>query len=113
MKNLTNLNIHINFISEECLILRTLNYDKHVSPSFMSIPVITTESFETLSTTTTDDHYLFFPGISQFGICIEKKRATFTWSSPLYQHIKNLTIEISSRSSILNTLLNIGKNNIF
>jgi hypothetical protein len=93
--------------------LRTLNYDKNKSRCIGFFPKITTQSFETLSTTTTtDDHYLFFQGVSQFRIYIAKKRATISWSSPLYQHIKDLTIEISFYSSILNSLLNIGKNNI-
>jgi len=91
--------------------LRTLNYDKHELP-ITCFPIITTQSFETLSTTTTDDHYLFYQGVFEFSICIAKKRATITWSSPLYQHIQDLTIEISSCSSIWNSLLNIGKNNI-
>ncbi len=91
--------------------LRTLNYDKHESPSIACVPGITTQSFETLSTTT-DDHYLFYPGVYKFRIYIAKKRPTITWSTPLYQHIQHLTIEISSCSSIWNRLLNIGKNNI-
>jgi len=91
--------------------LRTLNYDKHTPTSVLYIPVITSQSFETLSTTT-DDHYLFYPRISKFSICIAKKRPTITWSSPLYQHVLHLNIEISSDSSIWNSLLNIGKNNI-
>ena len=92
--------------------LRTLNYNKHGSRSIICIPDITTQSFETLSTTTGDDHHLFYPRVYDFNIYIAKKRADITWSSPLYQHIKHLTIEISSCSSIWNSLLNIGKNNV-
>ncbi len=91
--------------------LRTLNYDKHESISVVYIPVITTQSFETLSTTV-DDHHLFFQGAYEFSLCIAKKRPTITWSSPLYQDVLHLTIEISSCSAIWNSLLNIGKNNI-
>jgi hypothetical protein len=90
--------------------LRTLNYDKHKSKCTIYIPVITTRSFETLSTTT-DDHHLFYPLIYELNICITKKRPMITWSSPLYQEVINLIIEISPRSSIWNSLLNIGKYN--
>lgn len=107
-----NVNIQIKFILEEFIMLRTLNYDKHKMTSTIYIPVVTSQSFETLSTTT-DDHHLFYPCVYEFSICITKKRPSITWTSPLYQHIFHLTIEISSCSSIWNSLLNIGKNNIF
>jgi hypothetical protein len=46
-------------------------------------------------------------------ICITKKRPTITWSSPLFQHIIHLNIEIPSCSPIWSSLLNISKNNTF
>lgn len=80
--------------------------------SIIQIPVITSQSFQTLSTAI-DDYHLFYPQVYQLNICITKKRPTITWSSPLFQHITHLNIEIPSCSSIWNSLLNISKNNTF
>ncbi len=60
-----------------------------------------------------DDHYRFYSDVKVLRICMTKKRPTITWSVPLFQQINHLIIEIPRKLSAWNTLLNIGKNNLF
>jgi len=101
------------FILEEFVVLRTLNYHKHKPNIIVNMPFIYSQSFKTESTMTTNDHYLFYPDIEDIRICMTKKRPTITWCSPLFQQINDLTIEMPRTLSVWNSLLNIGKNNLF
>jgi hypothetical protein len=92
--------------------LRTFNYHKYKPKIYASLPFFHCGTFETRSTTTINDHYLFYSNITNLGIYMGMKTPTITWSSPLFQHIIYLTIQIPIRcSSLWNNLLNMGKEN--
>jgi hypothetical protein len=78
------------------------------------MPMIHCETFETRSTSSTNDHHHFYSNQKDLILCITEQKPTVTWSCPLFQHITNLTIEMPMRcSSLWHNLLNIGKKNIF
>ncbi|CAF4365179.1 unnamed protein product [Adineta steineri] len=71
-------------------------------------------SFDTRSTTTTtpDNHYLFYTHLKDLTIFVQNKRENITWSSSLFQHITYLVVTTPVRNlSWWNSLSNIGKNN--
>ncbi len=111
--NKIDLKIYILFFFlEECVILRTFNYHKYKSKIYASLPFIHCGTFETRSTTTTNDHYLFYSNVTNLGIYMGKKLPTITWSSPLFQQINYLIVRIPRiHSSLWNNLLNMGKKN--
>jgi hypothetical protein len=60
-----------------------------------------------------DDHYLFYVNERDLRIYITSERPTVTYSSPLFQQIRYLKLELPTiSSSLLNKLLDIGKKNI-
>jgi hypothetical protein len=75
------------------------------------LPYVHSETFETLSTTT-EDHYVFYPDIDLFNVYISERPPVVTWPSSLYHHVNYLLIEIPKISSIWNSLLTIGENKI-
>ncbi|CAF3864820.1 unnamed protein product [Rotaria sp. Silwood1] len=80
---------------EEFVMLRTLNYHKHKSTIATYIPCIYCGSFDTRSTTAMiDDHYSFYSNIRHLKIVMTEKRPNVTWSSPLFQQITYLLVEI-------------------
>ncbi len=94
--------------------LRTLNYHKHKSNTYTNIPLISSGYFNTRSTMEIiDDHYLFYVNERDLRIYITSERPTVTYSSPLFQQIRYLKLELPTiSSSLLNKLLDIGKKNI-
>jgi hypothetical protein len=95
-------------------VLRTLNYWKYKTSAKVLLPYINLESYETRSTTTINNHHLFYSDKRYLKICLTKTRPPVTWSSPLYKKIEYLFIEmpIISYSSLWNKLLNNGKKNL-
>jgi len=94
--------------------LRTFNYRQHNPGIDIFIPIIHCETFQTRSTSTKNDHHLFYSNIEDLTLYITEQQPTITWSSPLFRQITNLTIEMPMiSSSIWHNLLNIGKKNIF
>ncbi|CAF4383235.1 unnamed protein product [Rotaria sp. Silwood2] len=75
------------------------------------MPLIPSGYFDTRSTMETiDDHYLFYVNETDLRIYITltSERSPITWSSPLFQQIKYLRLELPIvPSSLLNSLLDI------
>ncbi|CAF1427415.1 unnamed protein product [Rotaria sordida] len=94
---------------EEFVMLRTLNYHKHKSTINPDIPCIYCGSFDTRSTTAMiDDHYSFYSNMRNLKIVMTEKRPNITWSSPLFQQITYLLVEMPIiNSSWWNNLFNI------
>lgn len=93
--------------------LRTLNYHKCDSSICANIPFIYSNTFEVRSTTSINDHSLFYVNKTDLRICLTKKRSPVTWSSPLFQHVTYLIIEMSVKPATLwDNLLNTGKQSI-
>ncbi len=95
--------------------LRTLNYHKRKSNLYVNIPFISSGFFETRSTMKTiNDHHLFYVNETDLRIYITPERPTVTWSSPLFQQIEYVKVGMPIiRSSLWNSLLDLGKNNVF
>ncbi|CAF4031151.1 unnamed protein product, partial [Rotaria sordida] len=91
------------------IMLRTLNYHKRKSNLYTNMPLISSGFFETRSTMKTiNDHYLFYVNEMDLGIYITPERPTITCSSPLFQQIISIKLEMPIiRSSLWNNLLNI------
>jgi len=93
--------------------LRTLNYHKQKLYASINIPFIYSGTFETRSTTSINDHCLFYSNEKNLRIYMTEQRSTVTWSSPLFKQITDLVVYIPKIPSTLwNNLLNIGKNKI-
>ncbi|CAF4953276.1 unnamed protein product [Rotaria sp. Silwood1] len=94
---------------EEYIVLRTLNYGKRKSISKVELGFLNCATFEIRSTRKTrDDHYSFYSDIEDIELYITNERSNVTWSSPLFQHITYLVIEMSIiKSSWWNYLSNI------
>jgi hypothetical protein len=61
-----------------------------------------------------DDHHRFYANETGLCVYISSERSTITCSSPLFQQIKYLKLELPKiPSSLLNNLLDIGKKNMF
>ncbi|CAF1473092.1 unnamed protein product [Rotaria sp. Silwood1] len=80
---------------EVFVMLRTLNYRKHKTNLFMKIPVINIGSFTTWSTVS-NNHHLFYSDIEKVSILITQERPGITLTSPRFQQIKHLIVEIST-----------------
>jgi len=93
--------------------LRTLNYCKYETSIKILTSYINSESYETRSTTTINDHHLFYSDIRYLIIYLTKTIPTVTWSSPLYKKINYLFVQMPIRPypSLWNNLLNTGKKN--
>ncbi|CAF4586177.1 unnamed protein product, partial [Rotaria sp. Silwood2] len=93
----------------EFVMLRTLNYHKHKPNINIYMPLIPSGYFDTRSTMETiDDHHLFYIGETELRIYITStsERSPITWSSPLFQQIKYLRLELPIvSSSLMNSLL--------
>ncbi len=74
---------------------------------------IIVNSFETRSTATTNNHHVFYSNITSLRIyLIMKIRPTIPWSSPLFQQVNYLIVQMPKiPSSFWNNLLNMGKKN--
>jgi hypothetical protein len=95
---------------EEYVMLRTSNYYKHKPNVNINIPFIYYGSFQTQSTTTINDHHRFYSNIKTLRIYLIKKTPIMIWSSPLFQQINHLILQMpSKRTSLWNDLLDIGK----
>ncbi len=108
---LTFLNVHFLFLVEEVVILRTLAFHKHKSNLRLPSPLIHCESFETRSTTTTtNDHYLYYSDIKYLTLDMRTITPRTTCSIPLFQNINSLFVYMQSMSSLSsNDVLNTGK----
>jgi hypothetical protein len=63
---------------------------------------------------TINDHHLFYVTETDLRIYITPERPTVTWSSPLFQQIEYVKVGMPIiRSSLWNSLLDLGKNNVF
>jgi hypothetical protein len=91
---------------------RTLNYTKGRLTTQVKVPLVTCGTFETRSTRQTiDDHYSFYSDIKNLKLFIDNERSNVTWSSPLFEHINDLLVDMAIiKSSWRNNLFNIGKN---
>ncbi|CAF0734606.1 unnamed protein product [Adineta steineri] len=77
----------------EFVMLSTLNYHKRRSMVAVYPVGIDYTSFDTRSTTTTpDNHYLFYTHLKDLTIFVQNKRENITWSSSLFQHITDLVV---------------------
>jgi hypothetical protein len=78
------------------------------------MPLIPSGYFDTQSTMgAIDDHYLFYENERDLRIYITPERPIITCSSPLFQQIDYLKLELPIiRSSLLSSLLDIGKKNV-
>jgi hypothetical protein len=93
--------------------LRTLNYHKCNLSVYANIPFIDSKTFETRSTTSINDHSLFYTNEKKLRTYLTKKRSIVTWSSPLFQQVTSLIVYLPLiPSSLWNNLINIGKNKI-
>jgi hypothetical protein len=92
-----------------------LNYSKGKSGVKVEVPDVNCGTFETRSTRKTiDDHYSSYPNITVLKLDIPNERSDVTWSSPLFQHITDLIVEMPTiKSSWWNYLFNIGENKSF
>lgn len=95
--------------------LRTLNYQKRKSNMCTYMPLIPSGHFDTRSTMgAIDDHFRFYENERGLRIYITPERPITTCSSPLFQQINHLKLELPIiRSSLLSSLLDIGKKNVF
>jgi len=95
--------------------LRTFNYSTSKSNAMVLVPFVNCGTFETRSTRTTiDDHYSFYSDITDLKLYLLNERSNFTCSSPLFQHVTNLLVEIPIiKSSWWNNLSSIGKKQSF
>ncbi|CAF3905482.1 unnamed protein product [Rotaria sordida] len=94
-------------VEKEYIIVRTLNCSKRISIAKLHVPFLFCETFETQSTRKTiDDHYSFYSDITNLKLYINE-RSNVTWSSPLFQHITYLLVEIPIIKSWWNYLFNI------
>ncbi|CAF1452786.1 unnamed protein product, partial [Adineta steineri] len=94
----------------EFVMLSTLNYHKRRSMVAVYPVGIDYTSFDTRSTTTTtrDNHYLFYTHLKDLTIFVQNKRENITWSSSLFQHITYLVVTTPVRNlSWWNSLFNI------
>lgn len=91
--------------------LRTLNYDKVKSKISRRRPAITSDSFQTLSTGTTD-HHEFYEDATETDIYLTEEKPTVACCSCLYRQVNDVFIEVPVKSPKWNSLWNIGKHNI-
>lgn len=111
---LNKISFFLFFSSEEFIMLCTLNYHKDKPNSDTFINCLYCRSFQTRSTTTINNHHLFYPDQKRLLIYITKTRPTVTWSSPLFQQINDLFIETPIiPSSLWSNLWNMGRNHFF
>ncbi|CAF2104816.1 unnamed protein product [Rotaria magnacalcarata] len=96
-------------LQDELIILRTMNYIKGKFTVKINIPCIHCRTFETRTTERTiDDHYSFYSDITQLKLYIQNKKSNVTCSSPLFQNVTNLLVEMPIiKSSWWNNLFNI------
>ena len=90
--------------------LRTLNFEKRKTNVYVNIPCIYWGSYETQSTTTINDHHVFYSNEKDLRINMTEIEPTITWSSPLFQQVSNLAIQMPIKClSLWNNLLDICK----
>ena len=91
--------------------LRTFNYHKVKSQITTYRPLIVTDSFQTLSTRTTD-HHEFFQDVTEIAIELRKEKPIVPCCSPLYQQVNEVFLEVPSRSKTRKSLWPFGKKHI-
>jgi hypothetical protein len=80
---------------------------------YINIPFIYWGSFETQSTTTINDHHDFYSNEQDLRINMTTREPTVTWSSPLFQQVNYLAVQMPIKHlSFWTNLLNICKYNI-
>ncbi|CAF4020018.1 unnamed protein product [Rotaria sp. Silwood1] len=96
-------------IGGEHIVLHTLNYRQNSYAMIINIPFINCGTYQVRSTSIINDYHRFYSTIEDLYICMTDKRTTITWSSPLFQKVKNLLIEMPMIStSWWHNLLNIA-----
>lgn len=102
------------FLSGEHVILHTSNYRQHNEAVKIVIPIINCSTFQIRSASTKHDYRLFCSVLKKLSLCMTEQQPTITWSSPLFQQVTDLTIQMPMiSSSWWHRLLNIGKNIYF
>lgn len=92
--------------------LRTLNFEKHKTNVYVNIPFIYWGSFETRSTTTINDHHVFYSNEKDLRINMTTIKPTITWSSSLFQQVNYLFVHNpNKRLSLWKNLLNFRQTN--
>ncbi|CAF3783030.1 unnamed protein product, partial [Rotaria sordida] len=100
---------HHKEIGGEYLILHTFNYRQNRYTTNITIPIVNCETFQVRSTSIQNDQHLFYSIIEDLCLYLTDQQATITWSSPLFQQVKSLAIEMPIISaSWWNNLLNIA-----
>jgi len=94
--------------------LHTFNYRQRNLITIRSTPIINCATFQIRSTSTKNDHHLFYSIIEDLNLYMTEQQSTITWSSPLFQQVTNLTIYMPMiSSSWWQHLLNIVKKSMF